>query len=143
MRSLLQSQTRVHGKLILRHIIHINGDLLVLCRMNIKFLTAVFPLSLNGKVDTFSSGSTVVCSISQGSFVSLTFSQFQVFDGSLLIIISVMAFSPYPILPFISRRIRLFISTAYSSGSSFDTLSANPLTRSALASSSLMPLDIK
>ena len=53
MRSLLQSQTRVHGKLILRRIIHINGDLLVLCRMNIKFLTAVFPLSLNGKVDRF------------------------------------------------------------------------------------------
>ena len=29
-------------------------------------------------------------------------------------------------LPFISRRIRLFISIAYSSGSSLDTLSANP-----------------
>ena len=44
----------------------------------------------------------------------------------------------YPILPFISSLIRLFISTAYSMGSSLDTLSAKPLTMSALASSSLM-----
>ena len=48
-----------------------------------------------------------------------------------------------PMLPFISRRIRLFISKAYSSGSSFDTLSANPLTIQALASSSLIPRDIR
>ena len=44
-----------------------------------------------------------------------------------------------PMLPFISRRIRLFISTAYSTGSSLDTLSAKPLTISARASSSDMP----
>lgn len=44
-----------------------------------------------------------------------------------------------PMLPFISRRMRLFISTAYSSGSSLETLSAKPLTISARASSSLMP----
>lgn len=51
--------------------------------------------------------------------------------------------SLYPMLPFISRRIRLFISTAYSNGSSFDTLSAKPLTIMALASSSEMPRDIR
>ena len=51
--------------------------------------------------------------------------------------------TPYPMLPFISRRIRLFISTAYSSGSSFETSSANPLTMHALASSSVMPRDIR
>ncbi len=44
-----------------------------------------------------------------------------------------------PMLPFISRRIRLFISTAYSTGSSLDTLSAKPLTISARASSSDIP----
>ena len=49
----------------------------------------------------------------------------------------------HPMQPFISSRIRLFISTAYSSGSSFETLSANPLTISARASSSLIPLDIR
>ena len=36
-----------------------------------------------------------------------------------------------------------FISTAYSNGSSFDTLSAKPLTIMALASSSEMPRDIR
>ena len=49
----------------------------------------------------------------------------------------------HPMLPFISRRIRLFISTAYSSGSSLDTVSANPLTIIALASSSDTPRDIR
>ncbi len=48
-------------------------------------------------------------------------------------------FPVQPMLPFISRRIRLFISTAYSTGSSLETLSAKPLTISARASSSLMP----
>ena len=45
----------------------------------------------------------------------------------------------HPMLPFISRRIRLFISIAYSSGSSLETLSAKPLTIMARASSSGMP----
>jgi len=49
----------------------------------------------------------------------------------------------YPMLPFISRSIRLFISTAYSNGSSFDTLLAKPLTIIDRASSSLMPRDIR
>ena len=49
------------------------------------------------------------------------------------------SFLDQPMLPFISRRMRLFISTAYSSGSSLETLSAKPLTISARASSSLMP----
>ena len=48
-----------------------------------------------------------------------------------------------PILPCISNLIKLFISTAYSRGSSLDTLSAKPLTIMALASSSLMPRLIK
>ena len=47
-------------------------------------------------------------------------------------------------LPFISRSIRLFISTAYSNGSSFDTLLAKPLTIIDRASSSLIPaMDIR
>ena len=41
--------------------------------------------------------------------------------------------------PFISSRIRLFISTAYSSGSSFDTGLAKPETIIVRASSSLIP----
>ena len=48
-----------------------------------------------------------------------------------------------PIAPFISMRIRLFISTAYSRGSSLETFSAKPLTISALASSSESPLLIR
>ena len=51
--------------------------------------------------------------------------------------------SAQPIDPFISSLIRLFISTAYSRGSSLETLSANPLTIMALASSSLIPRDIR
>lgn len=39
---------------------------------------------------TVSSGSSVVCSLSHGSLVSLTCNQYQVFDGSLLIVISVI-----------------------------------------------------
>ena len=47
--------------------------------------------------------------------------------------------SHYPMAPSISSLIRLFISTAYSSGSSFDTGSANPFTIIVRASSSDTP----
>ena len=63
-------------------------------------------------------------------------------DGHIIFFFHILS-SLYPMLPFISRRIRLFISTAYSNGSSFDTLSAKPLTIMALASSSEMPRDIR
>ena len=53
------------------------------------------------------------------------------------------ATSHQPMLPFISKRIKLFISTAYSSGSSLDTSSAKPLTIMARASSSLSPRDMR
>ena len=49
----------------------------------------------------------------------------------------------HPMAPFISMRMRLFISTAYSSGSSLETFSAKPLTISAFASSSDRPLLIR
>ena len=49
----------------------------------------------------------------------------------------------YPIAPSNSKLIKLFISTAYSSGSSFEIGYANPLTIIAFASSSEIPLDIK
>ena len=62
----------------------------------------------------------------------------QAVDGHELILAHLLS-PPQPMLPFISRRIRLFISTAYSSGSSLDTLSAKPLTIYARASSSLIP----
>ena len=55
----------------------------------------------------------------------------------------VYRYSRHPMAPFISILIRLFISTAYSRGSSFETLSAKPLTIMALASSSDMPLLIR
>ena len=45
----------------------------------------------------------------------------------------------YPIAPSISSLMRLFISTAYSSGSSFDTGSAKPFTIMVRASSSEIP----
>ena len=45
----------------------------------------------------------------------------------------------YPIAPFISSLIRLFISTAYSSGSSLETGLAKPLTIMVRASSSEIP----
>ena len=45
----------------------------------------------------------------------------------------------YPIAPSISSLIRLFISTAYSSGSSLETGLAKPLTIMVRASSSEMP----
>lgn len=47
--------------------------------------------------------------------------------------------SHYPMAPSISSLIRLFISTAYSSGSSFDTGSAKPFTIIVRASSSDTP----
>ena len=49
----------------------------------------------------------------------------------------------YPIDPSNSKLIKLFISTAYSTGSSFDIGYANPLTIIAFASSSDKPLLIK
>ena len=47
--------------------------------------------------------------------------------------------SHYPMAPSISSLIRLFISTAYSSGSSLDTGFAKPFTTRVRASSSAMP----
>ena len=47
--------------------------------------------------------------------------------------------SIYPIAPSISSLIRLFISTAYSSGSSLEMGSAKPFTIIVRASSSEMP----
>ena len=52
-------------------------------------------------------------------------------------------FKNYPIAPSNSKLIKLFISTAYSSGSSFEIGYAKPLTIMAFASSSEIPLDIK
>ena len=49
----------------------------------------------------------------------------------------------YPIVPSNSSSIKLFISTAYSTGSAFEIGFANPLTINALASCSDSPLDIK
>ena len=80
-----------------------------------------FTVSLALSAVISSSGSSAVLSSSQSMAASFTFLPVQ------------------PMLPFISRRMRLFISTAYSTGSSLETLSAKPLTIIALASSSLMP----
>ena len=71
---------------------------------------------------------------------ALTPHWFQVGTGRRFILVSFIKNAPsQPMLPFISRWIRLFISTAYSTGSSLAMGSAKPPTISARASSSDRP----
>ena len=89
-------------------------------------------------------GNTEIFALTDGTatFASFTFSQRQVGPGSRLmvsVLVSVIRVTSYPMLPFISRRIRLFISTAYSSGSSLLTGLAKPPTTMVRASASEQP----
>ena len=149
---LLECQVRINRKLAGWCIIHKYRCCLAFCCMYVNFFTAVFTLSRNRKTrglflaDRYIFLRKFCCMFKipwelclvdhqpvpclRWEFVNRHFCHFCPPDN-------------YPILPFISRRIKLFISTAYSRGSSFDTLSANPLTSNALASSSLMPRDIR